>query len=81
MKKKTIEFDNLDIEKIEEFSTENKIATFSETIRYMVRNFNSSPSISDDNFALIADALVQLNEKIDILISNIEPPKSAGEVK
>lgn len=78
--KKTIDFDNLDIKVIEEYSKENKNTSFSEAVRSMIRNFNTT-TISDENFALIADALVEISAKIDVLLINIQPPKNAGEVK
>jgi len=83
-------FSKSDIEKIEKIQKEKGIKTFTETVRTIVRDFDngscgcecdcSTERISDENFALIADALVELDRKLDILLTHVAP-KSAGNVK
>jgi len=90
--RKTIDLDEEDIKKIEKFRKENNIKTFSESARSIIRKLDGAlctcedecscetNKISDDNFALLADALIQINDKLDQLLTHIAP-KSAGEVK
>ena len=66
---------------IEKIQKEKGIKTFTETVRTIVREYDGgSHGLSDDNFALLADAIVEMDRKIDQLLANIAP-KSAGEVK
>lgn len=85
-------FSKADITKIEKIQKEKEIKTFTETVRTIVREYgNGSCScdgectcddnkISDENFALLADAIVEMDKKLDMLLMHIAP-RSAGEVK
>jgi len=77
-------FSKADQTKIEEIQKAKGIKTFTETVRTIVREyddgFHGSEKLSDENFALLADAIVEMDKKMDILLMHIAP-KSAGEVK
>lgn len=87
--KKTIDLDNTHIQKIEEYKKEKGIRTFGEAVRSIIEKkctcgtencCDSEEKLSDENFALIADALVEMNKKIDTLVMHIAP-RNAPEVK
>lgn len=89
--RKTIDLTEKDIKLVDEYQKRNGLKNFSEAMRNIVRGMDSctcgDTDVSDDNFALIADALVKINdntekinEKIDLMLPNIAP-KAAGEVK
>jgi hypothetical protein len=85
-------FSKADLEKIEEIQNKRGIKTFTEAVRTIVRDYDGGScgcegectcgdtKLSDDNFALLADAIVEMDKKLDILLMHIAP-KSAGEVK
>jgi hypothetical protein len=76
-------FSEADKAKIEEIQKEKGIKSFAETVRTIVREYDGGSygsGISDENFALLADAIVEMDKKLDILLTHIAP-KSAGEVK
>lgn len=72
--KKTIDFTKEEIEEITKYQKENKIKKFSTALKEIL-----SKKMTDENFILIADILVTMNKKLDVLVSHM-PPKSAGEV-
>jgi hypothetical protein len=78
--RKTIDLSKADIKKIEEYGQAKGIKTFTKSVQGIIDEFDGA-SVSDENFALLADALVELDKKIDLIISNLPAPKSAGEVK
>ena len=83
--RKTIDLDEADITKIEEYATKNNIKTFTESVRSIIREFDGAPSIStdevsDENFALLADAIIELDKKLELILTHFAP-KNAGEVK
>ena len=88
MPRKSIDFSETDINIIKEFQTQKGIKSFTESVRTIIRMFGDGSLVekdgdflSDDNFALLADAIVKLDNKIDLVVANLAPPKSAGEVK
>lgn len=84
--RKTVDLSEADIAKIEEYGKEKGIKTFTESMRSIISSFGdascscNSDNMSDENFALIADALVEMDKKLDIILTHFAP-KSAGEVK
>jgi hypothetical protein len=76
-------FSETDKAKIEKIQKEKGIKSFTETVRTIVREYTDGGSLglSDENFALLADAIVEMDKKIDLIINNLPAPKSAGEVK
>lgn len=81
--KKTIDFTKEEIKKIEEYQNKNNLKTFSAAIKGIVNGKKCScktKDMSDDKFALIADAIIKLDEKLTNMSIHIAP-KSAGEVK
>lgn len=79
--RKTIDLTEKEIENISEYQEKNSIKNFSETVRTLIRAGLSEDKsgLSDENFALLADAIMKMNNKIDSMMMNIAP-KSAGEV-
>lgn len=83
--RKTVDLDESDIKKIEEYGKEKGIKTFTESVRSIIKEFDGAPSsldeneIPDEKFALLADAIVELNEKMDLILTHIAP-RNAGEV-
>jgi hypothetical protein len=77
--RKTIDLTEKELLDIGEYQQKNKIKNFSETIRTLVRVALSENGLSDENFALLADAIMEMDKKIDLMMVNIAP-KSAGEV-
>ena len=77
--RKTIDLTEKELSDISEYQQKNKIKNFSETIRTLVRAALSENGLSDENFALLADAIMKMDKKIDSMMINIAP-KSAGEV-
>ncbi len=83
--RKTIDLTEKDVKDVQEYQAKNGFKNFSQAVRNIIRNIENGCScddsdVSDDNFALIADALQTINTKIDLMLPNIAP-KSAGEVK
>ncbi len=82
--RKTIDLTEKDVKAVQEYQAKNGFKNFSQAVRNIIRNIengcSSDSDVSDDNFALIADALQTINNKIDLMLPNIAP-KSAGEVK
>lgn len=90
--RKTIDLDEIDIQKVEEYQKEKGIKTFTEAVRSIIRNMDGasctcegectcdSEKLSDENFALIADALVEMDKKLTTLVMHIAP-RTAPEVK
>lgn len=74
--RKTIELTKKDMQAVDEYQKKNGLKNFSEAMRNIVRNLDS---LSDDNFALLGDAIMKMDEKIDILVMHTAP-KHAGEV-
>lgn len=83
MMRKTIELTDEDIQAVEEYQKENKLKNFSEAVRGMLRGnqckCQTQETLSDENFALIADALVTIDDKLNIVVGSIAP-KHAGEI-
>lgn len=77
--RKTIDLTEKELSDISEYQQKNSIKNFSETIRTLVRVALSEDGLSDENFALLADAIMKLDKKINLMMVNIAP-KSAGEV-
>ena len=77
--RKTIDLTEKELSDIGEYQQKNDIKNFSETIRTLVRVSLSEQGLSDENFALLADAIMNMNKKLDLMMINIAP-KSAGEV-
>lgn len=77
--RKTIDLTEKELLDISEYQKKNSIKNFSETIRTLVRVALSEHGLSDENFALLADAIMNMDKKIDLMMVNIAP-KSAGEV-
>ena len=75
--RKTIDLNKTDVEKVKEYQERNGLKNFSESMRNMIRG--DSKDLSDDNFALLADAIVKMDNKINILLGRTAP-RSAGEV-
>jgi hypothetical protein len=88
--KKTIDLDDIHIQKIEEYKKEKGIRTFGEAVRSIIEKKctcgsenccdSEKEKLSDENFALIADALVEMKQQIDTLVMHIAP-RNAPEVK
>ena len=78
--KKTINFTEKEIEKITNYKNKLDLKTFSSAIKNIIANLSNDNDISDDKFALLADAIIKLDKKIEEMSRNIAP-KSAGEVK
>lgn len=82
--RKTIDFTNKEIERIENYQKRNGLKTFSAAVKNIIGNEKQcsckSDDIPDDKFALLADAIMKLDSKIEIILKSIAP-KSAGEVK
>ena len=79
--RKTIELTKTDIEQVTKYQKRNGLKNFSDAMRNIIRNMdNKSKDVSDENFVLLGDALVKIDEKIDIVVKHLAP-KSAGEVK
>ena len=81
--RKTIDLTKEDIKKVINYQKENKKNNFSEAIRDIIRNMNQSSykfdDIPDSKFALLADAILKMDSKINAIIANLAP-KSAGEI-
>jgi hypothetical protein len=77
--RKTIDLTEKELLDISEYQQKNSIKNFSETIRTLVRVALSEQGLSDENFALLADAIMKMDKKLDLMMINIAP-KSAGEV-
>ena len=75
--RKSIDFTEKDVETISEYQEKNGLRNFSKAVRNMIRK---DKGLSDENFALLADAIVKLDEKIEAMMIHIAP-KSAGEIK
>jgi len=81
--RKTIDLTKEDIKLVDDYQKRNGLKNFSEAMRNIVRGMDTcscGDDVPDDKFALIADALVKMDEKLDAMLPNIAP-KSAGEVK
>lgn len=79
--RKTIDLTKQEIEKVEEYKKRNSLKSFSAAVKSIIDVVDiDSTDVPDDNFALIADALVKIDEKIEQLSIHVAP-KSAGEVK
>jgi len=79
---KTINFTDEDIEIIEKWKEKIGVNSFSEAVRSFIRSEdveNKETTLSEEYFALIADAIKTLNDKIDIIGQNIAP-KNVGEI-
>jgi len=81
--RKSIELSEDDIQIIDEYQKRNQIKNFSKAVRGLLREkeceCKEENGLSDDNFALLADAIVKLDQKIDLIIGTFAP-KSAGKV-
>ncbi len=76
--RKTIDLTKKDIQAVEDYQKRNGLKNFTDAMRNIVRSLDDK--LSDDNFALIGDAIMKMDSKIDILVMHTAP-KSAGEVK
>jgi hypothetical protein len=84
--RKSIELGEDELNIVDEFQKRNQMKNFSKAVRAIIRNNTETctckgekESLSDENFALLADAIVKLNDKIDIIVGTLAP-KSAGEI-
>jgi len=77
--RKTIDLNKEEIEIVEKYKDENKLKSFSDAVRNIIRK-DIEEDVSDSNFALIADALISIDEKVSLLTVHLAP-KGAGEVK
>ena len=83
--RKTIELTEDELFMVQEYQKRNQLRNFSQAVRGIIRTGEceckdeKDETLSDDNFALLADAIVKLDKKIDIIISTFAP-KSAGKV-
>jgi hypothetical protein len=95
--RKTIDLSKDEINAVEEYQKRNGLKNFSEAMRNMVSSMNShfkqeesdmqmivqdGSDISDENFALLGSAIVEMDKKIEKILKHIEliAPKSAGEI-
>lgn len=82
--RKTIDFTKEEIERITKHQKRNGLKSFSAAVKNIMGNKHKcsckSNDISNDNFALLADAIMKIDSKIEAMLINIAP-KSAGEVK
>ena len=83
---KSINFTKEDIEIIEKHKKEIGVNSFSEAVRSFIR-IESKNNMEEEQFALLADALMTLNDsfetmskKINMLLQHVAP-KSAGEIE
>jgi hypothetical protein len=85
--RKTIDFTKEEIERIKTYQERNGLKSFSAAVKNIIGNEKECKcksgdidNISDDKFALLADAILKLDGKVEAMLMNIAP-KSAGEVK
>lgn len=83
--RKTIDLTEEDIDRIVEYKQKNGLKSFSDAVRNILRTTDNctcsdETKLDDENFALIADAIKILDEKLDAILVNFAP-KHAGEVK
>jgi len=79
--RKSIELTDEQVEAITNYQKEKGLRNFSVAISSIVDNFlkGSDSGMSNEQFALLGDAIVKMDKKIDILIETTAP-KSAGEI-
>jgi len=77
--KKTVDLTNEEIKKVTQYQKRKKLKSFSASIKSIIADMKSD-EIPDDKFALIADALIKIDEKLNSMKMHIAP-RNAGEVK
>lgn len=81
--RKTVDLTEEQIKAVEDFQKKNKLRSFTKAIQLIVDNIdvcNCEKSETKDDFSvLVADAIVKIDNKLDILIGSIAP-KHAGEI-
>jgi len=82
--RKTIDLNQSDVDLVNKHQGKNGLKNFSEAMRNMIRGHNekSDENFHDDNFALLADAILKMDEKINLILESLEKfaPNSPGEV-
>jgi predicted CopG family antitoxin len=78
--RKTIDFTDEEIKILEEHKEKIGVNSFSEAVRNFIKINDEGNLQSDSNFALLADAIIKMDDKINVILRSIAP-KSAGEVK
>lgn len=81
--RKTVDLTHEQLLAVEDFRKKNKLRSFTKAIQIIVDNMGEcdcKPESDKDDFSvLVADAIVKIDNKLDILIGSIAP-KHAGEV-
>jgi len=82
--RKTINLTLEEIDRVNKYQEDNGLKTFSAAMKGIIRDMGKctcvSDDIPDDKFALIADAIMKMDEKLESMRLHIAP-RSAGEVK
>ena len=75
--RKTIDFTEEEIQLIEDYQKRNDIKSFSKTVKDIINSsgesIKSDSNENDNNFAILADAILKIDDKINILIGSIAP--------
>jgi len=80
--RKTVDLTEEQIKSVEEFQKRNKLKSFTKAIQVIVDNMdncNCENKKDDELVPLLADAIVKMDKKLDVLIGSIAP-KHAGEI-
>jgi hypothetical protein len=81
--RKTVDLTEDEIKLVTDFQKKNKLKSFSEAIRVMIQSGNecqcSTKNDADENFVLLADAIIKMDKKLDVVVGSIAP-KHAGEI-
>lgn len=83
--RKTVDLTDKQVKAVEDFQKKNKLKSFTKAMQFMVDNLDSCncdcKEDGDDNevITLLADAIVKMDKKLDVLIGSIAP-KHAGEI-
>lgn len=81
--RKTVDLTEEQIKAVEDFQKKNKLRSFTKAIQLIVDNIDEcsceKSETKDDFSVLVADAIVKIDNKLDILIGSIAP-KHAGEI-
>lgn len=79
--RKTVDLTEDQIKAVEEFQKRNKLKSFTKAIQVIVDKMDSCDCKKEDDeiVPLLADAIVKMDKKLDVLIGSIAP-KHAGEI-
>lgn len=80
--RKTVDLTEDQIKAVEDFQKRNKLRSFTKAIQIIVDNMGScdcKDNKNDEIVPLLADAIVKMDKKLDVLIGSIAP-KHAGEI-